>query len=49
MLYRNSEEKEKYELINNKYVILADDGAATGATVVASARWIKKKKTATNY
>ena len=49
LLYRNSEEKEKYELINNnKYVILADDGAATGATVIAAARWIKKKTTTTN-
>ncbi|HEX2406487.1 MAG TPA: hypothetical protein VHJ38_04680, partial [Nitrososphaeraceae archaeon] len=24
-------------------VILADDGAATGATIIAAARWIKKK------
>jgi putative phosphoribosyl transferase len=39
-LYRNS--REKYELRNNKYVILADDGAATGATVIAAARWITK-------
>jgi putative phosphoribosyl transferase len=43
LLYRNSQEKDRYELIsNNKYVILADDGAATGATVIAAARWIKK-------
>jgi putative phosphoribosyl transferase len=48
LLYRNSEQKEKYELRNNKYVILADDGAATGATVVAAARWIKKKTTTNN-
>jgi putative phosphoribosyl transferase len=39
-LYRNSE--GKYGLSNSKYVILADDGAATGATVIAAARWIKK-------
>jgi putative phosphoribosyl transferase len=46
-LYRNSQ--DKYELINNnKYVILADDGAATGATVIAAARWIKKNKTTNN-
>ena len=43
-LYRNSQEKDRYELRNNnkKYVILADDGATTGATVIAGARWIKK-------
>jgi putative phosphoribosyl transferase len=29
-------------------VVLADDGAATGATIIAAARWIKKKKTTTN-
>ena len=45
-LYRNSQ--DRYKLRNNKYVILADDGAATGATVVAAARWIKKKNITTN-
>jgi putative phosphoribosyl transferase len=48
LLYRDSEEKEKYKLRNgSKYVILADDGAATGATVIAAAKWIKKKRTTT--
>ena len=45
-LYRNSQ--DRYKLRNNKYVIIADDGAATGATVVAAARWIKKKNITTN-
>jgi putative phosphoribosyl transferase len=40
-LYRNS--KDRYEVRNNnKHIILADDGAATGATVIAAARWITK-------
>ncbi len=44
-LYRNS--KSDYD-IDNKIVILVDDGAATGATLIAAARWtrmIKSKKT----
>ena len=39
-LYRNSIEKE-FDL-SDKNVILVDDGAATGATLIAAARWIKK-------
>ncbi|HEY7081192.1 MAG TPA: phosphoribosyltransferase family protein [Nitrososphaeraceae archaeon] len=31
--------------INDKTVILTDDGAATGATIIAAARWIKRKYT----
>ena len=34
--------REVYNIINGKTVILVDDGAATGATVIAAARWIKK-------
>lgn len=30
-------------VLNDKTIILADDGAATDATVIAAARWIKKK------
>lgn len=30
--------------IKNKAIILVDDGAATGATLLVSARWIKKRK-----
>lgn len=34
---------EKVPTIQNKVVILIDDGAATGATIIAAARWVKKK------
>lgn len=30
--------------IRNKTVILVDDGVATGATVIAAARWVKKQE-----
>src|ERR671919_654404 len=45
LLYRRKDytAREVYNIINGKTVILADDGAATGATVIAAARWIKKK------
>lgn len=41
-LYCNSQEKV-YD-IQNKIVILIDDGAATGATLIVAARWIRKQK-----
>jgi len=41
LLYR--QKQEEYN-ITDKIVILVDDGAATGATLVVSARWIKKRK-----
>jgi predicted phosphoribosyltransferase/pimeloyl-ACP methyl ester carboxylesterase len=34
---------QKYE-IRDKVVILVDDGAATGATIIAAARWIRNQK-----
>jgi putative phosphoribosyl transferase len=40
-LYHNL--KKEYDL-EDKIVILIDDGAATGATLIAAARWIKKNK-----
>jgi len=40
-LYCNS--KEKIYNIQGKTVILIDDGAATGATLIAATRWIKKQ------
>ena len=40
-LYRNVGRREQE--FKDKTLILADDGAATGATVIAAARWIKKK------
>jgi putative phosphoribosyl transferase len=39
-LYRPNQ--DKYD-IENKTIILVDDGAATGATLVVSARWIRKR------
>ena len=41
LLYRPKQ--EEYD-IENKTIILVDDGAATGSTLVVSARWIRKKK-----
>ena len=41
VIYLNS--KEIIYNIQNKIVILIDDGAATGATLIAAARWIKKQ------
>jgi len=35
--------KESAYNIQDRFVILVDDGAATGATITAAARWIKKK------
>lgn len=40
-LYRPDRDKE-YK-IKDKIVFLVDDGAATGATVIAAARWIRKQ------
>lgn len=40
-LYRISDHYEK-SLIDNKIVILIDDGAASGATLIAASRWIRK-------
>ena len=39
LLYRGS---RSYELSNIKNIVLVDDGAATGATVIAAARWIRR-------
>jgi predicted phosphoribosyltransferase len=33
-----------YSKINGKVAILVDDGAATGATIIAAARWLKKNQ-----
>jgi putative phosphoribosyl transferase len=44
-LYRNNEPTRKgfsSSFLKGKTVILVDDGAATGATVIAAAQWIKK-------
>lgn len=41
LLYRPKQEEYN---IANKTIILVDDGAATGATLVVSARWLRKRK-----
>jgi putative phosphoribosyl transferase len=46
-LYRNNEPTRKgfsssSSFLKDKTVILVDDGAATGATIIAAARWIRK-------
>jgi putative phosphoribosyl transferase len=38
LLYRRSRD---YELSEKKNIILVDDGAATGATVIAAAKWVR--------
>ena len=40
LLYRGS---QSYELSNMKNIVLVDDGAATGATVIAAARWVRRR------
>lgn len=42
MLYQQVEPIESTHKIKGKIVILVDDGIATGATIIAAARWIKK-------
>ena len=47
LVYRNSDKLMEYsDKINdsNKVVILVDDGAASGATLIVAARWIKNRK-----
>ena len=39
-LYRGSQ--KRYELNNMKNIVLVDDGAATGATVIAAAKWVRR-------
>ncbi|HEY9387159.1 MAG TPA: phosphoribosyltransferase family protein [Nitrososphaeraceae archaeon] len=47
-LYRNNTLKEYYR-IENRTVILADDGAATGATIIAAARWLRATKNPAHF
>ena len=41
LLYRPKQEEYNIE---NKTIILVDDGAATGSTLAVSARWLRKRK-----
>ena len=43
-LYYGSSASENHDINRDKIVILADDGAATGATVIAATRWIRATK-----
>jgi putative phosphoribosyl transferase len=43
-LYRNAQEKDFSSFLEDKTVILVDDGAATGATIIAATRWVRKPK-----
>ena len=43
-LYYGSTISKDYDINKDKTVILADDGAATGATVIAATRWIRATK-----
>ncbi|MDQ3839671.1 MAG: phosphoribosyltransferase, partial [Thermoproteota archaeon] len=43
-LYYGSTVSKDYDIKRDKTVILADDGAATGATIIAATRWIRATK-----
>ena len=43
-IYSSSKEAERHSKIIGNTVILADDGAATGATLITAARWIRKQQ-----
>ncbi len=44
LTYYRAGSKEYSNELQNKRVILVDDGIATGATILAAAQWIKKKQ-----
>jgi predicted phosphoribosyltransferase len=44
LMYYRAGSKEYSNELQNKRVILVDDGIATGATILAAAQWIKKKQ-----
>jgi putative phosphoribosyl transferase len=48
-LYCNNVSKGYYHQIENRTVILADDGAATGATIIAAARWLRATKNPAHF
>ncbi|HEY9386501.1 MAG TPA: phosphoribosyltransferase family protein [Nitrososphaeraceae archaeon] len=43
-LYRKEPRKDFDSFVKDRTVILVDDGAATGATIIASAKWIRQLK-----
>jgi putative phosphoribosyl transferase len=42
ILYCKEPRKDFSSFVEDKTVILVDDGAATGATIIAAARWIRR-------
>lgn len=44
LIYYRGGSKDYGNELQNKQVILVDDGIATGATILAAAQWIKKKQ-----
>jgi putative phosphoribosyl transferase len=44
LMYYRGGSKEYSNEVQNKRVILVDDGIATRATILAAAQWIKKKQ-----
>ena len=48
-LYHSSLPSIKGYDLHNRIVILADDGAATGATIIAASRWIRATKSPSRF
>ena len=49
LLYHSSLPSIKEYDLQNRIVILADDGAATGATIIAASRWIRATKSPSRF
>jgi predicted phosphoribosyltransferase len=49
LLYHSSLPSIKEYDLRNRIVILADDGAATGATIIAASRWIRATKSPSRF
>jgi putative phosphoribosyl transferase len=49
LLYYNALPSIKEYDLQNKTVILADDGAATGATIIAASRWLRATKSPSRF
>lgn len=49
LYYGSSKTTRDYSNIMNRNVILADDGIATGATIIAAARWIRATRSPARF